>query len=131
MRLFLTLFASAALVAVTSANAASAGERGHDDHRRSMGNLRPDSYTAGRAVHGSNRSRPTRVRTVVVPQPYYGGYWDSGYYYDGHRDYLGRWPHHRHLYPRYHRGPIYYAPVVVPPGVLYGPQVSMRFFGAW
>jgi hypothetical protein len=100
-----------------------------DNTRRSMGNLRPDSYTAGRAVQGSNRVPSRQTTTVVVPNPYYGGY---GYpYYPRYRAYYPGgygYPYYVAPYPYYH-GPYVLPPVAIPAERLYGPRAMRRFMG--
>jgi hypothetical protein len=103
-----------------------------DDYRRSMGNLRPDSYTAGRAVQGSDRFRPRGRTTVVVPSPYYYG---SPYpYYAPYPSYYpggyGYYPYYVSPYSYYGPGYIYPPPVLIPPETLYGPRAVRRFMGA-
>lgn len=107
-----------------------------DDARRSMGNLRPDSRTAGQAIQGSPPAGSTSGGTAVVPG-YSPGYPYSGYspYYRGYgyypRDY-GYYPYYppAYRYPRFYRGYLYPPPVYLPAERLYGPQALRRFMGA-
>ncbi|MFH1921026.1 MAG: hypothetical protein ABIP48_14245 [Planctomycetota bacterium] len=115
---------AAALVAATVMGQCAWGQGTVDNTRRSMGNLQPDSYTAGRAIHGSNRGAPSAgVRTFVIPQygpyPYanpgfYGGY--DPFYGNGY----GFHPYHPYYVRRYRYG--YLPPVIVPPGAFFGPR---------
>lgn len=109
----------------THGSNAAAQRSAVENARRSMGNLLPDSYTAGQATHGSNRStRPTNT-VIVVPQPYYPGYYYGGYPY--YPDGYGYYPY----YPRpyYYPGYVYPPPAVLPAETLYGPRTLRRFFG--
>ena len=133
MRRGLTLFAMGLVVLVAALTERGWGQGTVDDTRRSMGNLRPDSYTAGRAVQGSNRFSPGGTRTVVVPQPYYGGYpHPYGYrpYYRSYRPGVyGYYPYYPTPYPYYYRPYVYPPPVFIPAETLYGPRAMRRFFG--
>ena len=102
-----------------------------DDHQRSMGNLRPDSSTGGRAVQGSNRYRARRSPRVVIPAPTYYAY---PRYYPGYRLYYapgsyGYYPYYGAAYPYYYRTYRYVPPVFVPGDQLYGPGAVRRFLG--
>ena len=103
-----------------------------DNTRRSMGNLHPDSYTAGRAVHGSDRVQPRARTTVVVPQPYYHGH-SYPHYYRPYRPYYpggyGYYPYYVAPRPYYYPGYLYPPPVVIPAETLYGPRAMRRFMG--
>jgi len=127
-----------ALAAAVLAASVISGQRGSaadpaDDHRRSMGNLRPDSYTAGRAIQGSNSQRRASPGAVVPSPPvnqyqypvrqYYVPY---GYGYGYYSPYYGYYPR-RYRYPR-----VYYPyppPLYLPAERLYGPQAVKRFMG--
>ena len=107
-----------------------------DDSRRSMGNLRPDSYTAGQAVQGSGRFSSPGAPAVVVPQPYYRSY-PHPRYYQRYRPYYnpgvyGYYPDYSvpYYYGGYgYRGYGYLPPVFLPAETLYGPQAIRRFMG--
>jgi len=88
-----------------------------ENHGRSMGNLRPDSYTAGRAIQGSNRAiRPKSTRRAM-PTPYYYRPYPGGY---------GYYPYYAAPAPYYYYPGYVYPPVVLPPGMFYGPGVPRR-----
>jgi len=99
-----------------------------DNTRRSMGNLHPDSYTAGRATHGSNRStRPTNT-VIVAPTPYYPRY--NPYHHRRYQPYYSGGYGYYPYYPTpYYRPRYVYPPVVVPAETLYGPRAVRRFMG--
>ncbi len=112
-------------------------------HRRSLGNLKPDSYTAGRAIQGSDRPQPGEatggVPTWVIPQPdpgrrvypghpRYRVYYPPVYGYPTYYGYPPPYPLYRY-YPRYSEYHYYYGPVFVPAETLYGPQAVQRFIG--
>lgn len=122
---------------------ASAGES-NDDHRRSMGNLRPDHRTARPAIQGSPppRQRTDHDPTYVPPYPGqhdyaygFGQYPAYGhgpsYKYDRYPsawDYGPYHPRRRYRHPRYpYWG--YPPPLYIPAEALYGPQAVMRFMG--
>ena len=140
MRLFLALFASAAWMAVTASTGFAAADEPNNDHRRSMGNLRPDHRTAGPAVEGSPPPESARRRGWIDQRPldheHYPPY-DHGYWHHGHRypfDY-GYDPYYAYPYPPYPPYPPYYwrypyvPPVYIPAEALYGPQAVKRFMG--
>ena len=128
MRSAITSFALGLLLGLVAVAQNAGAQDPRNDHRRSMGNLRPDSYTAGQAVHGSGRISPQqRTRTVVVPQPYYVN--PSYHYYHGYPSY---YPRYYGYYPQYgygYRGYMYPPPVAIPAETLYGPQAVRRFMG--
>ena len=133
MRPLWTALAIALLAAgVTVGHSASAADPAN---RRSMGNLRFDDNTAGRAIQGStpynggNRAffvpGATRgnypVRQYYAPSPYGYGYYPS--YNNGYYPQYG--------YSRgYYRGYFYPPPIYLPAERLYGPQAMRRFMGA-
>ena len=136
MRLSAALLASAALfAAAASSNVPS--DKPNDDHRRSMGNLRPDDRTAGLAVQGSpppgfNEDRGPADRGAsqdrggdlpgVQHAPYRGG----GYSHPPYPGDYGLDPYYHHPRRRYWRYP--YLPLIhIPAEHLYGPQALKRF----
>ncbi len=125
MRTGFTTLSLGLLFALAMAAQNAVAQDANDDHRRSMGNLRPDSYTAGQAVHGSGRVPPqARSRNVVVPQPYYVP--PTYHYYPRYPAYYSR-PYGYH--PHYGYGYLYPPPVAFPAERLYGPRAMRRFMG--
>jgi hypothetical protein len=135
MRTLLALLVSAAWIAVAaSADFASADDR-NNDHRRSMGNLRPDHRTAGPAIQGSPPPRSERHRRWRPSHPVrpgyhphyghgYGYYYPPGYVYDPYYVYPPPYPPYSPYYWRYP------PPVYLPAETLYGPEAVKRFMGA-
>lgn len=124
---------AAAFVVATVAGQCAWGQGRIDDTRRSMGNLRPDSKTAGQALYGSNRGAPSAgVRTFVIPQYGFYPYANPGFY-GGYQPFYGggygHYPYHPYCGRGYGFG--YLPPVIVPPGAFFGPRFG-RFPGrAW
>jgi len=119
------------LLAATVASGVRAADQA-TDYRRSMGNLRPEANTAGRAIQGSTPYRaPSRSR-VYAPSPVYpygSGYVPYGSGYGYYPPYQGYYPTYRG-YPRgYYRGYLYPPPIYLPAERLYGPQAVKRFMG--
>ncbi len=129
--------AAVLVVAATWANQALAAE-GNNDHRRSMGNLRPDHPTATPSITGSpptgwkggsgsaDHGRP-RVHRPYRHHSYHDRwyYWPPGYVYD---------PYYPYLTPRppYYWDPWrypYYGPPYYPVGPVWGAEGVRRFLG--
>jgi tetratricopeptide (TPR) repeat protein len=143
MRLFLALSVSVAWIAATASLDFASAEERNNDHRRSMGNLRPDHRTAGPAVQGSPPPESWRRQARMHHRPAQPGHYpsyDSGYGYghSGHYYSPGYGydpyyvdPYRRYPYPAY---PPYYwrypPPLYIPAETLYGPEAVKRFMGA-
>jgi len=141
MRFSAAILASAALFAVAASSNAPSNQSGtpDDDHRRSMGNLRPDDRTAGLAVQGSPPPRFDRDRGPAdqrarhdrggdLPghrhRPHHGqGYWHPPYPPD-----YGLDPYYHHPRPFYWGYP-YWPLIHIPAESLYGPLALKRFLG--
>ncbi len=106
----LAAFSAVLVIGLVAADYAWAQQA--DNTRRSMGNLRPDNPTAGRAVQGSSRFPSRRSVPVVVPYPLYGGYPYRPYFY-GYRPSFypyGNYPYYVRPYPYYFGGYRYGLP---------------------
>ena len=138
MRLSAAILASAALfAAAASSNVPS--DKPNDDHRRSMGNLRPDDRTAGLAVQGSpppgfNQNQGSADRGASqdrggdLPGVQHDPYRGDGYWHPPHVGDYGLDPYYHHPRRRYWRYP--YLPLIhIPAEHLYGPQALKRFLG--
>jgi hypothetical protein len=133
MRCILPAFAVAAAVLLAALAQHAWAQDAVNDSRRSMGNLRPDAYTAGRAIQGSNRVLRRGTPTLVIPrpQPYYGYAYPYYYGYDPYYPPVyGYRPYYRAPYPYYSRGYVYPPLIAVPAETLYGPRAVRRFMGA-
>ncbi len=144
MKRILTIVALAGMAVVGADDVARAQVNGWENLRRSNGSLRPDSYTAGRAVQGSRNNGPHGNHPGAATQQGHGG---------GHVDHQGHGGVHNHghfghgqgygyqpyynpyyrpyyRYPTYYSRPYYYAPpVFIPAGQLFGPAAMQRFMG--
>ncbi|HUT88232.1 MAG TPA: tetratricopeptide repeat protein [Thermoguttaceae bacterium] len=138
MRLSAAILASAALfAAAASSNVPS--DKPNDDHRRSMGNLRPNDRTAGLAVQGSpppgfNQDRgpadrgASQDRGGDLPGAQHAPYRGDGYRHPHHVGDYGLDPYYHTPRRRYWRLP--YLPLIhIPAEHLYGPQALKRFLG--
>jgi len=107
-----------------------------DNSRRSMGNLHPDSYTAGRATHGSNRAarrsstdNTRRSMGNLLPDSYTAGRATHGSNRStrpANTVIVVPQPYYPSYDPYYYRR---YRPLVVPAKTLYGPRAVRRFMG--
>ena len=119
MRLFLAISACAALIAATAQLRPANGQDRNDDHRRSMGNLRPNDRTAGPAIQGSPPPRSSRSHyrsqdRDYVPYnsyPYYGGPHYKRYY----QPYYGAVPYYDPYPSYYYRSHGYIPPTFATP----------------
>lgn len=140
MRLLLALSMSAACIAATASLDLAAADERNNDHRRSMGNLRPDHRTAGPAIQGSpppqSRShRDRRSHHPVHPGHYPGNNYGYGYYDQYYPPAYGYDPYYARPYPGYSYpaySPYYWRyppPIHIPAETLYGPEAVKRFMG--
>jgi len=141
MRLFAAILASAALFAVAASSNAPSNQSGtpDDDHRRSMGNLRPDDRTAGLAVQGSPppgldrergpaHRRASQDRPGDLPGHRHRAHHGHGYWYPPCPPHYGLDPYCH--YPRRRHWGYPYLPLIhIPAESLYGPQALKRFLG--
>lgn len=141
MKRVLTIVALMGMAVVGANHVARAQVNGWENLRRSNGSLRPDSYTAGRAVQGSRNTVPRANNSgVVFQQPHGGGHvghqghggngGHGGFHNHGHFGHgYGYQPYYNPYYrPYYYSRPYYYAaPVFIPAGQLFGPAASQRF----
>ncbi|MGI6419965.1 MAG: hypothetical protein ACOX1P_30380 [Thermoguttaceae bacterium] len=111
----------------------SMGNLDPNPSRRSMGNLRPETRQSQ-----APESLDSGSATVVVPNPYYPGYYYSpGYYYAPRAVYPGYGPYYPYGYARdyywprghYYRYYVTPPPLFVPAQTLFGPQATRRFMG--
>lgn len=135
MKRWSTLVLSAALLAAIGPAGFAWAQRGSDDHRRSMGNLRIESRTAGGAIQGSGPPR-SGLRHGVPDRGYYHGghghrdgrcYSDYGFGYDPYWSYGYPSVYPEYVYPYW--PPVYPAPLYLPAETIYGPQALRRFLG--
>jgi len=142
MRFFWTLLVLAAWIAATASLDFASAEEQNNDHRRSMGNLRPDHRTAGPAIQGSPPPESSRRQGRMHHRPAHPGHYPSydygyghgysdpyyrpGYRYHPYRvDTFTSYPYPAHP-PYYWRYP---PPIYLPAETLYGPEAVKRFMG--
>ncbi|NLD95457.1 MAG: hypothetical protein GX639_22630 [Fibrobacter sp.] len=140
------IFSELALAQFADSTRRSMGNLAPNPSRRSMGNLAPNPSrrSMGNLLPETRRSpapesSDSGSATVVLPNPYYPGYYYSpGYYYAPYAVYPGYGPyvypygyardyyHPRGYYHRYYVAP---PPLFVPAQTLFGPQATRRFMG--
>ncbi len=147
MKRVLTVVALMGIAVVGANDVARAQVNGWENLRRSNGSLRPDSYTAGRAVQGSrNHGTHGNQPGAAIQQPHGGGhdahqgrqghgavhnhgqFGNGGGY--GYQPYYNPYYRPYYRYPTYYSRPYYYTPpVFIPAGQLFGPAAMRRFMG--
>lgn len=139
MRLSRIALAAAVLTGCVLSSARLSAADSSDDFRRSAGNLRPESRTAGGAIQGSPPPASSSSAQRYVPAPavvYPYSPYSSGYYYPpgyGYPSPYYGYNYYRRPYgyrvPRYYGGYLYAPPVYLPSQRLFGPQAVKRFMG--
>ncbi len=127
------IFSELALAQFADSTRRSMGNLDPNPSRRSMGNLRPETRKSQ-----SPESSDSGSATLVVPNPYYPGYYYSpGYYYAPYAVYPGYGPYYPYGYARdyywprghYYRYYVVPPPLFVPAQTFFGPQATRRFMG--
>ena len=146
MKRVLTIVALVGMTVVGVNGVARAQVNGWENMRRSNGSLRPDSYTAGRAVQGSRNggtrgnhpgmARQQRHQGGHVDRHGHGGVHNQGHFGQGQG--YGYQPYYNPYYQPYYRYPTYYysrpyylPPAFIPAGQLFGPAAMRRFMGGF